>query len=277
MSIAPIPWVPSRASQPGSDIPGKMLANVMSGDWICVRVSFRTGNTAVAFAPDLFLIHVIYTPDSDDAIPHEDQSTTYGGSLTSGTRRRNYHIDTDWTFQVPWNGQISIVAGGDSDAARCITDVVLVRGFTPRDYDLQRQLVMSAQMETLERVAYGDPHALVQLQNAHVGPAPRFWAPPVVNTPQLVPATWVNIPAGTALPFPDGAVKIETVPAPGALTSTRFTIAVMGNVLALDAAPGIPEPIGTYGQGNACTDGVAATWAPAAPVQKVTIWSSLGG
>jgi len=279
MPIAPIPWNPSTASQPGSDILGKMLGSVQSGDWIQVLVSYRSSNKGggfVAYATNNFLIHVVYTPDSDDAIPHEDQSTTYGGSSTAGNRRRNYRIDPAWAFQVPWNGQISIIAGGDSDPD-IMVDVLLVRGFTPRDGALQMQMAHVAQVETMERAMSGDFRALVQLQNPRIPQAPRIYAPPVVGVPQLVPSTWIDITSGTAIPFPDGAVQIIAVTNPGAGERLRLTCAVMGNTLNLDIASGRPSSIGTFGQGNACTDGVSATWTPTADIETVTIWSSIGG
>lgn len=276
---APFPWTPSRNSQPGSDVIGKSLANVESGDWCQVLVSYRrTNGSRVIYTPDYFLIHVIYTPNSDDAITHEDQSTTYGGSSTAGNRRRNFRIDPGVCFQVPWNGQLSVIAGGDSNPSTCVCDILFIRGFTPRDLYAQREMAVAAQRDTMERAMYGDVHAMVQLQNPRYPVAPRMYAPPVVGHPQLVPSTWINIPSGTAIPFPDGAVQITSVPAPGpSVAAFGINIVALGNALSFNLASGIPANIGSLGQGNACTDGVSATWSPTADLQSVTIWSSIGG
>jgi hypothetical protein len=232
----------------------------------------------VIYTPDNFLIHVIYTPNSDDAITHEDQSTTYGGSPTAGNRRRNFRIDPGWAFQAPWNGQLSVIAGGDSDPNTCVCDVIFIRGFTPRDLYAQREMARVAQQETMERALYGDVHALVQLQNPRLPHAPRMYAPPVVGHPQLVPSTWINVLAGAVIPFPDGAVQISAVPAPGpAVAAFGLNIVALGNALTMNLASGISANIGSFGQGNACTNGTGGTWSPTADLQSVTVWSSIGG
>jgi hypothetical protein len=282
--LAPFSWNPSsrnvmgtNAPVPGTPIPG---GQVRAGDWCQVLVSYRRGSaTPVVATPNLFLIHVVYTPNSDDATPHEDQMVTYGG--TASNRRRNYHIDLGVTFQVPFDGQLSIIAGGDSDPALSV-DVLLNRAFRPRDSlkeQLHQQAEVIRQVEELADIsAFG---ASLQEPSGHdvrsLGPT-GLYPPPVVGTPQMVPSTWINIANTDNVPFPDGAQMIEAVNGTGVPGSPiRFAVTALGAALSLDVASGIRRSIGTLGQGGATTDGTPATWQPNVALASCTIWSSLGG
>lgn len=285
MANAPFRWIPSAlaAQGTGGDVPGTPIigGNVGAGDWCQVFVNFRRGNTRLVYLPGYFMIHVVYTPNSDDAQPHEDQAVTYGGAQSGvagagANRRRNYHIDPGVAFQVPWDGQLSLVAGGESGET-CPCDVLLIRGFTPRDAAAQGRLIQEAQ-EYAEAAETPDQLQMAQWMMQVANRAPHTWAPPVVGVPQLVPSTWIDIPAppaAVAIPFPDGAVEMISVGAAGGVT--RFTINVMGNALALDTQSGIPTKIGSFSAGLGCTSGTPATWAPGAALTSVTILSSLGG
>lgn len=291
MSNAPFSWTPTNATPQGAaaDVVGVPIpgGQVDAGDWVQVFVSYRdtNGGVPVTYTPDRFLIHVIYTPNSDDAMPHADQATTYGGAQSGvagigANRRRNYHIDTNYAFQVPFRGQISIVAGGVSNP-RVTVDVLLVRGHTPRNSEERARMIHTA--HEMQMVAAGsmDP---MQFEAASfyaqlASSPPRIWAPPIVGVPGLVPATWVDIPMGTAIPFPDGAVKFETVfQNLGALVAPRLTINVMGNALGFDLpGSGLPVTVAAFTGGAATTLGTRPTWSSSQNLTYATIWSSLGG
>lgn len=276
-SNSPMPWNPrSAASSSSGDVPGKTVpgGNVAAGDWCCVFVSYRSDSASrVIYTPGYFLIHAVYTPNSDDGQPHGDQATMYGGSSTASNRRRNYHVNVGTWFQVPFDGQVSVVAGGDSDPDLFV-DVLFVRGFSPRDLQSQYQALENMRQQAV----MGDVEALYQLSNFSPVSVPRaqtLWAPPIVGVPQLYPATWVDLQAAVPIPFTDGVSKISAVGAAG--THVRFAISVMGNALALDAPPGIPVDVGAYGQGFASSDGTVSTWAPTVALQTATLYTSLGG
>lgn len=274
-NLSPFTWRPTNiARSPGLvGTPIGNVGNVGAGDWCQVLVSFRRGSTPVLYAADRFLFHVVYTPNSDDSTPQADQMVTYGGSEQN--RRRNYRIDPGVAFQVPFDGQISIVAGDDSPDT-CIVDVLLNKAAALRD----PVAAAVAEQEIRHRAAY-DYDALELLQGLNPMqqfPAPRMYPPPIVGTPQLVHATWVDIPLATPIPFPDGAEFMEVVNDTGAAGSpTRLTINAAGGVFALNCASGILRTIGPFGQGNACTDGTPATWTSPVALQSATIWSRLGG
>jgi len=270
-NLAPFPWRPVAAITPmrGS-------GQVSAGDWITVFVNYLATNAArvgakVVYTPGLFLIHVIYTPNSDDATQHNEYSVTYGGSATN--RRREYRINPGWCFQVPFDGQLSIVAGGDA-TENTETAIGVVKGFSPRLWAQQQALIDQVRA----RADAGDPEALMMLEG--FGPvgiprAERAWPPPVVGVPQLVPATWIDIPAGgPAIPFPDGAVSISTV----AAAIPRLTIHTLGQNVPLDLPiSGVARQLGALAQGGFGTDGTPATWESNAALTAVDIWSSLGG
>lgn len=286
MSNAPFTWTPTNATPQGAaaDIVGVPLpgGQVDGGDWVQVFVSFR-GVGRVAYAAQRFLMHVIYTPNSDDALSQLEQATTYGGSQ-SGTngfganRRRNYHVDINYAFQVPFRGTISITAGDVSDPA-VLVDVLLVRGHTPRDSAEQAEMLHTAhemQMAAADPIQYEAASFYAQLASQ----PPRKWAPPVVGPPGLVPSTWVDIPNGTAIPFPDGAVRFETTFVAAAVVAPpQLNIVSLGNALTLDLpGSGLPISVAAFTGGAATTLGVRSTWAPNGVALKyATIWSMLGG
>lgn len=275
-SLSPFTWQPSnKPRSPGLvGTPIGNVGNVGAGDWCQVLVSFRDTSTPVLYATDRFLIHAVYTPNSDDSTPQTDQMVTYGGSERN--RRRSYRIDPGLTFQAPFDGQVSIVAGAESPET-CLVDVLLNKAASIRD----GVAAATALQDIQQRAMLGDERALNLLQGFNPMqqfPAPRMYPPPIVGTPQLVHATWVDVPINTAIPFPDGAEFIEVVNDTGVVGSpTRLTIAALGGAFALNCASGILRTIGAFGQGGACTDGVPATWASPVALQSATIWSRLGG
>lgn len=283
-NLAPFRWRPSSANVMGanSSVPGTPLpgGQVRAGDWCQVLLSYPSGTTdPVAYAAARFLVHIIYTPDSDDATAHEDQMVTYGGSASN--RRRNYHIDPGVTFQAPFNGQLSIIAG-DESRANVVLDVLLNRGFRPRDK--QREIVeQQAEVEQqiidmADVINFGMPLREPNgVETRSLGPT-GLYPPPVVGTPQLVPSTWVDIPMNTALPFPDGAVQMRAVfVAAPAVAPFALSVVTLGNTFTLDLAPGLVFDVSAYGQGGACVGGVPATWAPNVNLRSMTVFTSLGG
>jgi hypothetical protein len=281
MANAPFPWNPSNQSNLGSDIPGASSTGfqVGSGDWIQLFVSYRNTNVnPVVYAPGQFLVHCVYTPNSDDAMPHEDQSTTYGGPVNGSAganRRRNFHVDPNCAFQAPWDGQVSVIAGGQS-APDVMCDVLIARGHTPRDPAAAARLFAEGEelMSSGTDLGYQAGSWLKQMAMR----APHSWAQPVIGTPQLVPSTYIGITHGIVIPFTDGVVKMSTVyVALGATAPATMAIQVMGNAITVDLASGIPIDVGMIAQGGQCTNGVRATWSPSVDLKLVTLWTSLGG
>ncbi len=275
-NLSPFSWTPTNKNRsPGLiGTPIGNAGNVGAGDWCQVLVSFRTGSTPVLYATDRFLIHVVYTPNSDDSTPQADQMVTYGGSEQN--RRRNYRIDPGIAFQVPFDGQLSVVAGAESPDT-CIVDVLLNKFVAIRDPVSAAVAIQELQ----ERAMLGDERAMNLLHGLNPMqqfPAGRMYPPPVVGTPQLVHATWVDVPFATAIQFPDGAEFLEIVNDTGVVGSpTRLTIAALGGAFALNCASGILRSIGPFGQGGACTNGTPATWTSPVALQSATVWARLGG
>lgn len=287
MSNAPFTWTPTNTTPQGAaaDVVGFPLpgGQVDAGDWVQVFVSYRSTNARpVAYAAQRFMMHVIYTPNSDDALSQLDQATTYGGSQSGvnglgANRRRNYHIDINYAFQVPFRGQVSITAGDLSDPT-VFVDVLLVRGHTPRNSAEQAEMLHTAhemQLAATHELQYEAASFYAQLANQ----PPRLWAPPVVGPPGLVPATWVDIPMNAVIPFPDGAVRFETAfVAAGVIAPPQLSIVTFGNTFTLDMpGTGLPLTVSGFTGGAATTLGTRATWAPNAALKYATIWSSLGG
>lgn len=288
MSNAPFTWTPTNTTPQGAaaDIVGVPIpgGQVDSGDWVQVFTSYRTSNggVPVAYAAERFLLHVIYTPNSDDAMPRLDQATTYGGAQSGvagigANRRRNYHVDPNLAFQVPFRGQISITAGGVSDA-RVQVDVLLVRGHVPRDSEEQATMLRTAhemQLSATDQMQYDAAAFLAQLANQ----PRRMWAPPLVGTPQYVPATWVDIPINAVIPFPDGACRFETTyAAGGAVAAPQLSVVTHGNTFPIDLpGSGLPITVSGLTGGIGTTSGVRATWSPNVALRYATIWSLLGG
>lgn len=291
MANVPFQWIPTDLNKQGhtplqaarnGEIPGTPLpgGQVGYGDWVQVFVNWR-GVPRVVYDPGKFLIHVIYTPSSDDANPHEGQAVTYGGSQSGAAGRganrlRNFHVDPGVAFQVPWDGTISVLAGGQSvDTAVC--DILLVRGFAPKNVQEQARILNDA-TEMAYNAETEDDLLVPQLMAQAANRAPPLWAPPIVGIPQLLPCTYVDVKTTDTLTFPDGAVKMSTVfQALATFAPARVTTNVLGNALPFQLAAGVPVDIGSLTAGAACTSGVAATWAPSVDLQLVTIWTSFGG
>lgn len=283
-NLAPFRWRPSSANAmgpnapvPGTPIPG---GQVRAGDWCQVLISYpATATNPVAYAANRFLIHVIFTPNSDDATPHEDQVTTYGGSASN--RRRNYHIDPGVTFQAPFDGQLSVIAGDESNQ-NLLVDVLLNRGFRPRDkqreIEEQQQEVMRQVLDAADVSLFGMPlREPGGNETRSLGPT-GLYPPPIVGTPQLVPSTWVDIPVNTVIAFPDGAVQMRAVfVAAPAVAPFALSVVTLGNTFTLDLAPGLVFDVAAYGQGGACVGGSSATWAPNVNLRSMTVFTSLGG
>lgn len=286
MSNAPFTWTPNTGTPQGAaaDTVGFPLpgGQVDAGDWVQVFVSYRSTNgSPVAYAAQRFMMHVIYTPNSDDALSKLDQATTYGGSQSGvnglgANRRRNYHIDINYAFQVPFRGQISITAGDNSDS-RVLVDVLLVRGHTPRDDAEQVEMLNTASEMMLagNDLQYQAGAFLAQFANQ----PPRKWAPPIVGAPYMVPSTWVDIPMNTPIPFPDGACRFETsLVGAGIVVPASLSVVTLGNTFTLDLpGTGLPISVSGFTGGIGTTLGVRATWAPNVALKYATIWSSLGG
>jgi len=263
-ALAPFVWNP----KPVETAMGGGCGQIAAGEWVQVQISFRQGSTPVVSVPGSFMIHAILTPETDDATPHPDQATTYGGNPNGTNRRRKYRIDPGIWFQAPFNSQLLIVAGGDAGPT-CICDIVIARGFPPRESSSGQQVLVSDE--------FGFPvidYLPSQLRNV----GRRLWPPPVVGAPGQVAATWGPIPANTPIEFPDGAVSMEAVDQTGTPGNPiAFDIAALGNVLRFNVASGMPRRLGPFAQGGACTNGTPATWTCAIPLSSVTIYSSLGG
>lgn len=286
-SNLPKPWTPSRTPL--------NLANISAGEWVQVEISYRrTNTTPVAFSTDHFLIHVLFQPNMDDVVNHPDQPTSFGGSFTSGPPARSvYHIDPGICFQATWNGQLSVVAGGDSDQDTCVVDVAWKRGYPPRMPG--RNAVSFDNIEDIEALACSNPLAAYSLMmdamanlcdvGGTIRPmGERIWWPPVIRAPKLVPATWIQIPApgpGPApvpsIPFPAGGQFIEAVDTTGVPGSPiRAISTTLGNTLDFNIASGIRRTIAQFTQGGACPDGTPALWAPYVALNSATIWSTFG-
>ncbi len=276
-SNSPIIWTPS--------IQAKSIANVTAGEWVQVELSYRSTNTTpVVIVPLHFMIHVLYTPDSDDSTNHPDTPTTYGGSPTSGNRRSLYRIDPGVCFQVPWKGQIFVAAGGNSNPDTCIVDVVVRRGFPPRELNNCGEPV------DFELLALSDPVAAFEgVLDSTICPGPawgkRIWWPPVVRHPRLVPATWINVvgnevaPAIPTIQFPDGAELMEVVLGTGVPGDPATIVTLsMGNNLPVSMASGVRRSIAAFAQGGAAPGGSTALWIPdvGTTFTSATIWSSFG-
>lgn len=280
---APFPYHPTTTAEKC-----KGSGEVEAGDWVQFFVGWPTelqGRGRAVKHGHQFLIHMLYTPNSDDAAnKNEDQSTTYGGSANgeTGNRRREYRIDPGWMFQAPFNGQLSLVAGADSDDD-VIVPVLIVKGYHPRIW-LQQQAILAAQGPVAGALAAtcNSPiewlHRMecMQIESADkLTRGPRAYAPPVVGTPQLAPCTYVDLldagGGGTPISFPDGAVQVESGEA------CRLTVAVMGNALALAVPAGFRRPLGALAQGGQVTNSTPATWIPNVVLASLTFWSVLGG
>lgn len=284
-STSPKVWVPS--TKPLS------LATVSAGEWVQVQLSYRrTNTTGIVSTPGRFMVHVIFEPNSDDSVNHQDQPTVFGGSPTAGViARSQYHIDPGVCFQVPWNGQLSLVAGGDS-ADTCILDVVLRRGFPPRMparsnvdlYDLPDIEALSCSNPLAAYMMLMDAMARLCDVGGTIRPmGERIWWPPVIGKPSLVPATWVAIPGPRevppvpSIPFPSGAQEIELVDASETPSSPiKLIVGTLGNAVDVNVASGLNRTIAQFTQGGACPDGVPALWAPYEALNSATVWSTLG-
>lgn len=258
-------------------------ASVEAGDWVQFFVGFptslATAARAVPYKPGYFLIHMIYTPDSDDATFQKDeQSVTYGGSAQgeTGNRRRQFRADPGWAFQAPFNGQLFLVAGGDAPEDFAVP-IIIAKGFHPRVW-LQQQAILDQLAPSIEMGSA--PYEFLQVAAVfsdfdhpeRVTRGPRQWAPPVVGTPQLVPCTYVDIPInGGPFPFPDGAVSVESG------QPVRLTTQSLGNPLGITVPAGYRRALGPLGQGGQVTLSTPATWSNNAPLDTLTFWSSFGG
>ena len=262
---------------------------VEAGDWIQFFVGWPSALNGrgrnVVYDPGRFLIHMLYTPDSDEAKQQgDDRSVTFGGSGAGQTanRPRQYRIDPGWMWQAPFTGQIALIAGGES-LEDVLLPVIITKGFHPRVW-VQQQAILDAHgplggplasvcdspeqwLQTLGCLELEHPHGLTR--------GPRRFAPPIVGTPQLVPCTYVDLlpdgGGGLPLQFPDGAVSVESGEA------ASLTVQVLGNPLRLALPAGFRRPLGPLGQGAQVTNSTGATWVSTVALATLTFWSSLGG
>ena len=254
-SAAPFPWNPSTNKTP------LIGGQVTAGEWVQVFVSYRnTNGNPVVYTPGRFMIHVIVTPCSDELGQYE-QPTTLGGSMTAENRRREYHVDPGVCFQVPWRSELSVIAGGNS-LPDVMVDIIVARGFPPR-MTIEQVMAQYGEYEANALIAQGRP--------------PLLFPPPVVGLPQLVPATWIDIPINTPLPFPDGALKMEAVNQSGVPASPiQLSVTAFSVTQRIDLASGALRSIGPWSQGGQCSNGIAGTWQSAVALGSMTIYSSFG-
>ena len=291
--IATFKCAPMYTCQTGSGhnnlFPGTALVggDVLAGDWVCCRITWLSGTTAIGITPGYFLFHLVYTPFSDTGIRHEDQATTYGG--TTANRRRNYHIDPEQWFQAPFNGQLSIQCGGDNPDLSI--GVVILKSSQPRDPLLGRAIAEHKELErqkfeaiALNPYAFSEEarsvamHELYKMSFEAPGPAPRIFPPPIIGTPQLVHASYTTIPANTPVALPDCALSIKTA-LPGMPSTTAIAISVnaYGTSWPLDIVNGLPFPLGALSSGYGGSDGQQPSFQCTAALNNVVIYSSLGG
>ena len=168
----------------------------------------------------------------------------YGGSATK--QPTTYHVDPGWTFQVPWDSNLSIVSGGVSDES-VLVDVILKVGVTPE------MLVEGPSFQ--ESMLYGG-HVATDTRSQ------RVYAPPVVGQPELVPATYMS-----TVPFNVATDGLATIPFPPG-----------GSIWGMGLQPGEIEQLGSLTQGGGSTDAAPARWGAdnVSTVYKVVIWSRLG-
>ena len=264
---SPCAWRPNR--QP-KYIPG---GEVKAGDWVVVEISYRdTNTTPVEYVPGYFLIHVVFQPNCDELDQTGSQNgqartqpVMYGGGADKMASQ--FHFDPGVAFQAPWDGQLSVVAGGDSAVDTCMVDVILKRGRTPQ--------------QPVQQVAvneYGEVVGPLPMRNE------RVYAPPSVGLPQqLLPSTYVEVPINARIPFTSGAVEMQVTgdvavsPAP-----IEIVMRSMGRGSGVRAplrkfmTSGQPECISAYAQGGAGKAGRPATWSPASHLSSAVIYSKVG-
>jgi hypothetical protein len=287
------------------------LANVRAGEWVLVELNYRNTNVnPMVFLPGFFLAHVIYTPNSDDSTPQKIDgrlsSVMYGGS--SDKMRSEYRVDPGNVFQVPWDGQIAIVAGGNS-TPDVIVDVTIKRGFQPEDlvrdphgaapygggpagfpasdpssFDdvIEAGAMLDLALEDSEfagTMLYPDPPPL------DAGPmrsmrSKRVYPPPVIGSPAMLPATYIALTAGhPPISLPSGAVSMEAFDNSGTPSNPiPFSVTAMGNAgLRFMVQNGCnPRTLGALGQGGGAANCVPATWQALTNCPSVTVWSKIG-
>ena len=256
-SGTPMSWVPS--TTPRNLVAG--ASSPLAGDWIQVIVAYPAGTPSVpVLTPGYFLFHVLVTPSSDDSFSmREDQATIYGGDATN--QRSVYRVDPGLWFQVPFNCQLAIVAGGDAPAD-CVLQVIVKRGHTPRH----------------PPASAPNPYGI----SCNPTAGPHVWAPPVVGTPQEVFATWLNVPPLTAIDWPAGAIGMVAVDASAIPANPiQMESVTCGVNVQFALASGIRAPVAALAQGGGQTASVPAQWAARAPpgglLTNVTIYQSFGG
>ena len=294
------------------------LATVRAGEWIVVELNYRDSNTSpMAYLPGFFLAHVLYTPNADDGQPQPGGATggrlqpvMYGG--TADKQRSEYRIDPGFAFQVPWDGRLAIVAGGDSPPD-VIVDVTIKRGFQPEGAvpdmhgpygpspgfsadDPSAFLQLAVEEPAMMELALEDPTFTPYLSlprpDLDAGPmktkrSRRVYPPPVIGSPGLVPCTYVSVVPNAGIPFPSGVTSMEAFDFSG-IPSNPILIAVnaMGNTLPFYVQNGCtPRTLGPLAQGGGAANTTPAVWSPftfyvGPPLPPVlaslTVWSRLG-
>ncbi len=266
---SPWVWRPTRKPANGP------ACQVRAGDWIMVDLIFLKDSTPVLYEASRFLVHVLYTPNTDDSqfqrVRGHLQPTMYGGDESK--TRSEYHIDPGWSFQCPFDGQLQVVAGSTSPDT-CQLGVVVRRANQPDEIDQQAVASNQELRDMLE--FYGLPPPAV-LGIMELNQSRRAYAPPVIGSPAMVPSTYIDIPAGRAIPFTSGAVALQVTgnmaitPAP-----VPVTLHALGQVQRISLASGRIEQLGALAQGGAGSNGIPATWESPTDLYRAVVWSRLG-
>jgi hypothetical protein len=280
------------------------LASVRAGEWVLVELCFRDTNVdPMVYLPGCFLAHVVYIPNSDDSTAQKIggrlQPVIYGGS--SDKKRSEYHWDVGLSVQVPWDGQISVVAGGDSLPGVQV-DVTIKRGFQPEDLVRDPHGEPDDTIESYDPATFLNVEAPAMLSLAYedvdfardlfadappldAGPmramrSKRVFPPPVIGPPGLVSASYMMVPPLTVIPFASGVVSMEAFDNTGIPSNPiAFMIMAMGNPEPFRfwvQNGATPRTLGALAQGGGATNAVQATWAPLVGLATATVWSRLG-
>jgi len=247
----------------------KHLLEVRAGDWVMIDLSYRrTSTTPVVMATSGgFLAHVLYSPnESDTPVSVEGRAQPFMRGGTNTKRRPVYRIDPGWTWQAPWDGQISVVASGNSDPETCAVDIICRLGQQPEELGFRQ-----------DAVGFDDVGmAMAMVGFAPPSPPRRMYAPPVIGSPLLVPSTYVDLKGSSSeIYFSSGVVGLQVT---DDLGGTTFPVMVkaFGNTFNLTLASGVLEPLAMLAVGGGASDSKNSLWIPGRDLSRATVWSRLG-
>lgn len=261
ISPAMLVWQPPTTAE-------KRVCGVRAGDWIQVDLSYRATCTAVMVSstgnpldPGRFLAHVLYRPNVDEVSMRGHgrlQPQLLGGTKTR--ERSCYRFDPGWAFQAPWDGEIAIVAGGDSDPDKCAADIIVRRGAVPEA--MESDLVFDdLAMAGMAPPIQAKPHSR------------RVYAPPVVGSPQVVPATFFNIQPADRIYLPSGAVSMQGMDSSNPINVTCFFFGYEHKWT--NDSSGL-DYLGPFAQGGGASDSKRAYFTSHTVIEKMVIWSRVG-